>query len=101
MPRKVKKQWIGDRLKIPNFFADYMVNAHTGEAYHRSHLLRVNSGERPLSVDAAIQVVHLFRLHGHTDVTLVDILPSAAKMIPYLCPEKSQKNPTNSGLENE
>lgn len=96
-PRVTKLKHTRDgRVKIPVSFADYMVNPHTGEAYHRSHLTRVNSGERPLGLDAALQVIHLFRLHGH-EVGILEIVPSLAKLIPYLCPEKNQKNPKKSG----
>jgi len=75
------------RIKIPTFFAEFMRNPRTKKRYSQSHLTRINQGERELSIDAAIQVLHLFRSYGH-EVSLTDLLPYLRGLKVYLCPQK-------------
>jgi hypothetical protein len=74
----VKK--IDGRVIIPVKFAKLL-------GLDKSHIVRVNQGNRQLSIDAAMEVVALFQAHG-VNVHITEILPRLKKLKPYLCPEK-------------
>lgn len=64
-------------IKIPLKFAPLL-------EVSKSHLVRVNQGERNLSIEKALKVVDLFKAEGK-DINLLQILQELKILIPYLC----------------
>jgi hypothetical protein len=89
VPMKNNKfsQTEGDRVKIPMRFAMLM-------GRDKSHLVRVNQGNRNLSIESAATTVDLFLADGQP-VTIFDVLPSLKKFKRYFCQgcEAAKENP--------
>jgi len=64
-------------IKIPLKFAPLL-------EVSKSHLVRVNQGERNLSIEKAVKAVDLFKIAG-MDIHILQILPELKILIPYLC----------------